>query len=180
VDDMDENIEERPWWKYVHEDIRELLTQSLLLLKTANRWESQESETLGRGSIKKDHFHDYAFIVFPAAKAYEGFLKNLFFDLHFISQDDFYGKRFRIGKALNPALEKEFRQREGVYDKIVSFCGSKKVADNLWDTWRKCRNILFHWFPNEKNAISLEEAKQRVEMIVASINLAYDKCKVRG
>jgi hypothetical protein len=174
---MNENMDNRPWWNYVHEDIRELLTQSLLLLKTANKWESQESETLGRGSLKKDRFHDYAFIVFPAAKAYEGFLKNLFFDLHFISQDDFYGKRFRIGKALNPALEPEFRQREGVYDKIVRFCGGKKVADNLWDTWRECRNILFHWFPNEKNAISLEEARQRVEMIVGSIDIAFNECK---
>jgi hypothetical protein len=176
---MDEDLDKKAWWNYIHEDIRELLTQTLLLLKTADKWESRVSETLGRGSIKKNTFHDYSFIVFPAAKAYEGFLKNLFFDLGFISHDDFYGKRFRIGKALNPALEKEYREKEGVYDKLVNFCGGKELADDLWNTWRQCRNVLFHWFPNEKNAINLEEAKNRAMMVIASIDLAFEECKVR-
>ena len=34
----------------------------------------------------KQVFHDYSFVVFPAAKAYEGFLKN-------ISRYEFYYRR---------------------------------------------------------------------------------------
>lgn len=43
----------------------------------------------------------------------------------FITEEDYFGKHFRIGKALNPSLEKEIREREGVYDKIVVNCGGR-------------------------------------------------------
>jgi hypothetical protein len=89
-------LEDRPWWNYVHRDMRELLTESEILVENVAKW--------------KHKFHDYAFVVFPAAKAYEGFLKMLFLDMGFITQEDFYGKRFRIGRALNPALEPRFRE----------------------------------------------------------------------
>ncbi|OGM12784.1 hypothetical protein A3A76_00825 [Candidatus Woesebacteria bacterium RIFCSPLOWO2_01_FULL_39_23] len=175
---MENNLETKPWWGYIHEDLRELLTQSVLLITTARRWESELSRSYGRGSIKRTKFHDYAFAVFPAAKAYEGFLKTLFLDLDFIREDDYYGKHFRVGKALNPSLEKEYRDRESVYDKIVEFSKDKVLADNLWQTWKECRNLLFHWFPNEKNAISLPEAEEKINMVIASIDFAYRECKI--
>ena len=118
------------------------------------------------------------FVVFPAAKAYEGFLKKLFLDLKFITEEDYYGKHFRIGKALNPSLPKELR-REGVYDKIVQFCQGHTLADKLWDTWRLSRNLTFHWFPNEKNAITLTEAGERIEMIIGAIDEAFKECKIK-
>ena len=159
------NLKEKPWASYIEQDLRELLEESHLLLEAVPKW----GET----------FLDYSFVVFPAAKAYEGFLKKLFFDLGFITKDDYYGKRFRIGKALNPALEPYLREKEGVYDKLVNFCGGKNLANELWETWRQCRNLVFHWFPDEKNAIGFEIAKSRVEMIIAAIDRAFTECKIK-
>ena len=176
---MIDDLEKRPWWGYIHEDIKELLIQSLLLVETADKWEAKFTETFGRGPLKKEGFHDYAFIVFPAAKAYEGFLKKLFLDMGFISPEDYYGKHFRVGKALNPSLEKELREREGVYDKIVQYCGGEDLAGKMWFCWKECRNLLFHWFPNEKNAISLVEAKEKVNLIVETIDSAFGRCNIK-
>lgn len=173
-----DDLEKKPWWGYVHEDIKELLVQSLLLVETADKWEAHFTETFGRGTLQKEGFHDYSFIVFPAAKAYEGFLKKLFLDLEFIKPEDYYGKHFRVGKALNPSLEKELREREGVYDKIVTHCGGEDLAGRMWSCWKECRNLLFHWFPNEKNAISLSEAKDRVVLIIETIDTAFTECKL--
>lgn len=124
-------------------------------------------------------FHDYSFVVFPAAKAYEGFLKKLFFDLGFITEEDYSGKRFRIGKALNPTLPKEIRNDHWVYKKIVIYCGGAELADKLWDTWRLSRNLVFHWFPNEKNALTLSEAQNRLNQIIDAIDSAFKECKIR-
>jgi hypothetical protein len=161
---MTEDLKKRIWWDYLDKDLQELIRESTLLIDRVGDW--------------KETFHDYAFVVFPAAKAYEGFLKNLFLDLGFISSGDFYGKRFRVGKALNPTLDRRFRKKEGVYDKIVNYCGGKELADTLWDTWRKCRNVLFHWFPNENNSINFSEAKERVKMILTTMNEAFKQCNI--
>lgn len=148
----------------MEEDIRELLLTAQFLLNRVGDWEEK--------------FHDYAFIVFPAAKAYEGFLKKLFLDLGFISRDDYLGKRFRVGKALNPSLEKDIRQKEGVYDKIVDFCQGPALADKLWQTWKEARNLTFHWFPDEKNATTFEEAKEKVSMVIDAMDSAFKECKI--
>ena len=160
------DLENKVWWSAIHEDLRELLVESVLLIKEVESW--------------NEKFHDYAFVVFPAAKAYEGFLKGLFFELQFISDKDYYGKHFRVGKALNPALDPDLRKKEGVYDKVVEYCGGKKLADQLWSTWKNCRNLLFHWFPHEKNAIDFAEAKSKVQNVIDSIDLAYQSCKLSG
>ena len=157
-------LKNRIWWEYLHQDLKELIRESALLLERVENWDEK--------------FHDYAFVVFPAAKAYEGFLKNIFLDLGFITKEDYYGKRFRVGKALNPALDRRFRKKEGVYDQIVNFCGGNKLADQMWKTWKQCRNLLFHWFPNERNAIDFDEAKQKVEFIFATMDLSFRECKV--
>ncbi|MEK7113105.1 MAG: hypothetical protein AAB875_07390 [Patescibacteria group bacterium] len=154
----------RIWWDYIEEDLRELLKEAQLLINKVEGWEEK--------------FHDYAFVVFPAAKAYEGFLKKLFLDLGFITEEDYFGKRFRVGKVLNPNLEREFREKESVYDKIVYFCQGPVLADKLWETWRESRNRSFHWFPKEKNALNFEEAKERVSMIVDAMDAAFKECKI--
>jgi hypothetical protein len=170
---MDLNLENRSWWNYLEEDLQELLRQSLLLIEVVEKWRRNPSTDSGQ------EFHDYAFVVFPAAKAYEGFLKKLFLDLGLISPEQYYGKRFRVGKALNPSLKKPLRQKFGVYYKLITFCaGDAGLADTLWDTWRECRNVLFHWFPNEKNAISFEEAKEKFDMILVTLDKATKECKI--
>lgn len=161
---MDFSLEQKPWWNYIEEDLRELLLLAQLLCQKVGNW--------------PERFHDYSFVVFPAAKAYEGFLKKLFLDLGFISEDDYYGKHFRIGKALNPSLEKELRKKEGVYDKIIDFCQGPALAEQLWQTWKEARNLIFHWFPNEKNTITFEEAKDKVSMVIAAMDAAFTECKI--
>mgnify|MGYP005838961869 FL=1 len=162
-------LQKHPWWNFIHEDLRELLSQSFLLSDVAGGWR--------QGFLRQEEIHDYSFIVFPAAKAYEGFLKTLFLDLGFISKEDFYGKRFRIGKALNPVLEKRLRRKISVYDKLVNFCQSRTLADELWNTWKTCRNLTFHWFPDEKNALTYDEAVSCIQRIVNAMDLAYNECK---
>ena len=166
-----QNLESRPWWDYIGEDIQKLLLTSEFVYKTVQSWG-------GDLPGEKERFHDYSFIVFPSAKAYEGFLKKMFLDMRFISEEDYYGKHFRIGKSLNPSLPKELRS-ESVYNKIVKYCNGKVLADRLWETWRVCRNLTTHWFPNEKNAITLAEAGQRIKMILNAIDEAFKECKIR-
>ena len=118
-----EQLEKKTWWSYLGEDLQKLLSTSEFIYRVVESWGAD----LPGG---KKEFDDYSFIVFPAAKAYEGFLKKLFLELNFISEEDYYGKHFRIGKALNPSLPKELR-RDGVYDKIVQYCQGHQLADSL-------------------------------------------------
>lgn len=159
-----QSLEQRPWWNYIGRDLQELLKQSFLLLEISEQ--------------NPRKFRDYSFVVFPAAKAYEGFLKKLFYDLEFISEADYLGKRWRVGKALNPFLEKEIRY-ESVYDKIKDYCGGTQLGDTLWETWKNCRNLVFHFFPNEKNAVDLAESEAKLEMIVTAIDQATKECKIK-
>ena len=166
-----EQLEKRTWWNYLGGDLQELLMSSEFIFSDVESWGSELIDG-------KNRLHDYSFVLFPAAKAYEGFLKKLFLSLGFITEEDYYGKHFRIGKALNPSLPKEL-ERESVYGKLVQFCQSHTLADKLWETWRLCRNLTFHWFPNEKNAITLAEAGERIEMIINSMDEAFKECKIK-
>lgn len=165
-----EQLEKKVWWGYLGDDLQKLLKTSEFIYSEVKSW----GVDLPGGQRE---FGDYSFVVFPAAKAYEGFLKKMFLDMKFITEEDYYGKHFRIGKALNPSLEKELR-REGVYDRIVEFCHGRELADNLWNTWKLSRNLTFHWFPNEKNAITLPEAGERIEMIINAIGQSFKECEV--
>jgi hypothetical protein len=51
-----------------------------------------------------DRISDYSFIVAPAAKAYEGYLKEFFFRIGLIDKYTYQSDRFRVGKTLNPSL----------------------------------------------------------------------------
>jgi hypothetical protein len=161
---MDVSLDKKNWWQYLGKDLQGLLREAVILVEKVSLWDEK--------------FPDYSFVVFPAAKAYEGFLKLLFLERGFISEDDYYGKRFRVGKALNPSLEKRLRAKESVYDKIVQFCGGRDLGDKMWNTWKVCRNLLFHWFPNEKNAITFEQSKKKVALIIETMDAAFDGCKI--
>ena len=67
-----DNLDKKPWWNYIEGDLQELLKESILLLRILV---SMGADLPGG----RREFHDYSFVVFPAAKAYEGFLKKLFF-----------------------------------------------------------------------------------------------------
>ena len=174
---MDLDLEKRIWWNYIEADSQELLVASEFLVNVVKSWGGD----LPAGSKV---FHDYSFVVFPAAKAYEGFLKKIFLDMGFITNQDYHGKRFRIGKALNPYLEKRIREKESVYDKIVKYCGGssaqtgKGLADKLWEAWTLGRNTVFHWFPDEKKAVTFVDAEAKVQLLIDAMDTAFKGCKI--
>jgi hypothetical protein len=163
-------IEQKIWWDYLGADLQKLLITSRFLVTTVKSWGVDYPGG-------KNEFDDFSFVVFPAAKAYEGFLKKMFLDLKFITEEDYFGKHFRIGKSLNPSLPKEIRKDE-VYSKIVKFCGGEKLANNLWETWRISRNLVFHWFPDQKNTVTLDEAEERINMIISAMDESFQECKL--
>lgn len=158
-------IERKPWWGYLEHDMQESLQLSLYLSETSAKWSKK--------------FHDYSFIVFPASKAYEGFLKKLFLDLGLITKSDYIGKHFRIGKALNPDLDKRFKNdSDWVYKKLVHYCQGEHLPKKLWQTWKEARNILFHWFPEEVNVVTHNEATEKLLMIIDAIDSVYFLCEI--
>jgi len=153
------------WWKYVDEPMRDLAAQSFALLE-------HEQE---RGTESK--YHDYGFIVFPMAKAYEGFLKKLLYNLKLISSRQYLGDRFRIGKALNPHLPKRY-QWDWVYEKLTTYCGSPELPQLLWDTWRKARNRVFHYFPDHHEFVSLDQAQEIINEVSLVMEKALRGCRI--
>ena len=161
---MEVDLHSKEWWSSLDPDLQSLFEQSVELTRRVKYWEQ--------------HFVDYSFIVFPAAKAYEGFLKSFFFDMGFITREQYIGRRFRIGRALNPELEKKYKIKEGVYDKLSEYCNDPGLSEKLWLTWRESRNKLFHWFADEENVVSYPEAKERIEMIIDAIDSVYTACDI--
>lgn len=131
---------------------------------------------LEREEKNGDQLHDYSFVVFPMAKAYEGFLKKLFFDLKLINKKQYLGDRFRVGKSLNPNLPKRY-QWDWVYGELASKCQGEQVPQRLWEVWKQARNRIFHFFPGHQEFISLDEAKRLTEDISNAMDLALSGCR---
>lgn len=133
----------------------------------------------------KSNLDDYSFIVFPMSKAYEGFLKRSFFDLGIIDKSTFEGKRFRIGKALNPDMYESQRDKYWLFDDIEQMCG-KELARELWNAWLECRNRIFHFYVKNDNVISLETAGEKLfqlsnamqSLVECQVNLGKNKAEV--
>lgn len=153
------------FWNYLSVGQRGLIEEGLYLLNDI-----------------KEHpdvnISDYSYLVFPFAKAYEGFLKKLFLDLGFIPKLVYESDHFRIGKALNPHLEKIYRF-ESVYDKIIHHCGDKSLADELWNVWKRGRNLVFHYFPHNFRALSLTEAESIISEILIVMDRSITECRVK-
>ncbi len=111
---------------------------------------------------------DFSFLVFPMSKAYEGFLKQVFYDLHLIDKDTYQGRRFRIGRAFNPDIREHQRDEDWLYDDVASKFGHD-LARQLWDTWLQCRNRVFHFFVTEKQTLTFAQAQAKIEMITQAM-----------
>lgn len=109
-------------------------------------------------------FDDYSFVVFPFAKAYEGFLKQVFLDRRYISKGDYISKYFRIGKAMSPNLVKRYGDRS-VYKQICDDLGCE-LSEKIWLTWKKARNLVFHYFPHNLRSLTLADAEARIKQII--------------
>ncbi len=117
-------------------------------------------------------YSDYSFVIFPFAKVYEGFLKKLFFQIGAISENQYNSDHWRVGKALNPQLEKELRHEESVYDRILNLPGGIILADALWKAWKEGRNMVFHYFPGQHQPLSFEKAREIVNQLEEAMSMA--------
>lgn len=141
-------------WSYLSKGQKGLIEDGLFLLDDSKKHRLPLS--------------DFSYIVFPFAKAYEGFLKQLFLDAGFINPEQYESDHFRIGKALNPNFAREVPE-QSVYLKINNYTKNNWLAESLWNTWKRGRNLLFHYFPHNLKSITIEEADELTRMILGAM-----------
>ncbi len=150
------------FWDYLPQEQKDLIEEGKYL----------------RDDIIKDHsyqFKDYSFLVFPFAKAYEGFLKQLFKDAGLISHLDYISDHLRLGKLLSPNLMGRLRDRS-LFKKITER-SSRDLANRIWETWKIGRNQTFHYFPHNFKALSFNEAGFIIKEILTTMEEAYQALK---
>jgi hypothetical protein len=148
------------FWKYLSDGQKGLIDEGLCLLNDKEKHPDMK-------------ITDYSYLVFPFAKAYEGFLKQLFLSFGFITNAEYNSDHFRIGKALNPSLEGGLRSAS-IYDKIVFQYHNRDLADNLWSVWKRGRNLVFHYFPHNLRALTLPEAEEIINEILTVMDKAFN------
>jgi hypothetical protein len=150
------------FWFYLSQNQKDLINEGVYLM----------NDIIRDGAY---HFKDYSFLVFPFAKAYEGYLKKLFRDLKFISHLDYISDHLRLGKLMSPNLVGKLGERS-LYKKIKE-ASTKELADRIWDIWKRGRNQIFHYFPHNLKAISFEEAKSLADEFLATMAVSYEQLK---
>ncbi len=148
------------FWNYLSQKQKDLLHQGDFI----------RHEVIEEG---KYNFDDYAFIVFPYAKAFEGFLKQLFKDIGFLSESDYSSDHLRLGKLMSPHLVGRLRDRS-LYKKLLQY-GTKELAERIWKSWTEARNRVFHYFPHNLEAITLQEAEEKKDLILSTMQYAFDQ-----
>lgn len=150
-------------WKYLSPSKRVLAGDGVFLLADSQLHRDQEPT-------------DYSYIVFPFAKLYEGFLKQLFYNLGIIGEREYRGEFYRIGKALSPGLAGRLGAKSA-YGQIERRFGGD-LATSLWRTWKNGRNLIFHYFPDNYHALTLDQAKELITLIVSTMEDAIEKTGV--
>lgn len=152
------NFSDREWFHFLTDDQQKLVDLTIYLYE--------------REGISTQPLSDYSFVIFPMAKAYEGFLKQYLYDSNLITAETFRSHRFRIGRAINPDVHMTQRDDDWLYDDLERMC-SKELAQLLWQTWLTCRNRVFHFFPTEQTFLSLEMAGEDITLITQAIEQAH-------
>ena len=129
---------------------------------------------LGQAKESSRVLPDYSYVVFPAVKAYEGFIKRFLYQIGLISEEKYRGDFFRLGKALNPELEPRMRD-ECLFDELGNYFDDREFALRLWHTWKECRNKLVHYFPHRLDMITLKESEEKLKMVVTTIKEVVEK-----
>lgn len=130
-------------------------------------------ELYSREERLQSNFGDYSFVIFPMAKAFEGFLKTYFYSLGVISREVYLNKHFRVGRALNPDVRPEHRDNQWVYDRLGELCG-REFTRQMWDTWLECRNQVFHYFPDNQRRLTLHDAALKIEQMAVVMEKALE------
>lgn len=150
-------------WSYLSQGQKDLIEEGQYLLEEIIKHE-------------KYSFKDYSFLVFPFAKAYEGFLKQIFLEIGFITHDEYTSDHFRLGKVLSPHLVARLGGRS-VYKKICDQSGVD-LADQIWDTWKIGRNQVFHYFPHNLRSLTLSEAEEITTKIGLTMETTISQLKI--
>lgn len=124
---------------------------------------------------KKFKFKDFSFLVFPYAKAYEGYLKQLFLDVGFITHLDYISDHFRIGKYLSPHLIQKLGDRS-IYTQIIKH-SSEDLASEIWTMWKRGRNEVFHYYPHNIKRLTFDDARIMNEDILHAMIRSYQELK---
>lgn len=148
-------------WQYLSDGQRELIEEGYHLLDHA------------KTHLEDHKYRDYSFVVFPFAKAYEGFLKQIFLDVGFINEQDYKSDHFRLGKVMSPNLMRRLGNRS-VYNKICNSTGCE-LAEKIWSAWKRGRNQVFHYFPHNLKSLTLGEAEDIISQLIAAMEQAVDK-----
>lgn len=156
-------ILEEDWYTVLNDDLKSLIRLSVELY--------EREETMGY------ILPDYCYLVFPMAKAYEGFLKQYFRSLGLLSEKAYESKRFRVGRAMNPDIHVRHRDEYWMFDDVTQMCG-REVAMEIWQTWLECRNQLFHYFPGKHTSCDLKQAKMYLTRLTDTMKQVFE-CKVR-
>lgn len=121
---------------------------------------------------------DYSYLVFPFAKAYEGFLKQIFRDKKLISRLDYISDHLRLGKLMSPNLIGKLGP-DSLYLKIENGY-SKELADKIWNVWKNGRNQIFHYFPHNIKAITFSEARELCLEILKTMEEVFDQLNTKS
>lgn len=137
----------------------------------------------GESLLRESLFHkaqeptDYSYLVFPFAKLYEGFLKDIFLDLSIITERDYKSNHFRIGKVLSPNLKRRLGKRSA-YGSIEQKYG-EALASQLWHAWKEGRNLVFHYFPHNYRLLTREQAETTIHLLIHAMEEAVRRTGVR-
>lgn len=148
------------FWDYLSQTQKDLILEGTYLMEDVVR----------HGNY---HFRDYSFLIFPFAKAYEGYLKKLFLDVGFINHLDYVSDHLRLGKLMSPNLISTLGDRS-LYKQLWTY-GSKELADNVWETWKMGRNQVFHYFPHNVKAVTFEDAENIINKIIQTMKDVHEK-----
>jgi hypothetical protein len=153
------------FWFYLSKNQKDLINEGLYLMNDVIKNHAY-------------HFKDYSFLVFPFAKAYEGFLKQLFLDVKFISHLDYISDHLRLGKLLSPNLVNKLKERS-LYKKIKDKAG-QDLADKIWNAWKIGRNQVFHYYPHNLKALTFSQAENIIDNILSVMEESYGKLKIKS
>jgi hypothetical protein len=125
---------------------------------------------------KSANITDFSFLVFPFAKAYEGFLKKVFLDVGMIQPHEYYSDDIRIGRILNPHYETE---KGNVYATMSKHSEARKqVSEELWQIWKRGRNAVFHYFPHNFKRLDYQEALELIQAFIHGMEIAVENFDV--
>src|SRR3989344_7364273 len=155
---------ESQFWSYLSQGQKDLLDEGLYLMDDIIRDQAYQ-------------FKDYSFLVFPFAKAYEGFLKQIFKDKGLISRLDYISDPLRLGKLMSPNLIIKLGDKS-LYKKIQEQY-SQELAEKVWNIWKNGRNQIFHYFPHNLKAISFSDSRTICMDIIRTMEEVFQKLNIK-